>query len=153
MNKKIFIYVFIAFILGTCAGNYAMSDTTKNYKIAVVDIQQVVLSSNQVQALKKQHEEKTNELKTMLTKAQKEISEKKDEKERKDLISKYDNQIKAFKDKNDKTYETKLLEIDKSINNTIQTEAKKRGYDIVLAKGLVLYGGEDITNHIKKIVK
>lgn len=153
MNKKIFLYVFIAFILGTFAGNYAMSDTTKNYKIAVVDVQQVVLASSQVKALKKQHEDKANELKDMLTNAQKEIADKTDEKERKDLIKKYDNQIKDFRYKNDKEYEAKLLEIDKSINNAIQTEAKKSGYDLVLAKGTVLYGGEDITNNIKKIVK
>lgn len=153
MNKKLFLYVFIAFFLGIFAGNYAMSDTPKNYKIAVVDVQQVVLSSNQVQTLKKQHEEKANELKSMLTKAQKEISAKTDEKERKDLIKKYDNQIKDFKNKNDKAYEAKLLEIDKSISNSIQTEAKKNGYDLVLAKGMVLYGGDDITNNIKKVVK
>ncbi len=153
MNKKLFMYVLIAFILGTFAGNYAMSDTPKNYKIAVVDVQQIVLSSSQVQALKKQHEDNANELKAMLTKAQQEISDKKDEKERKDLIKKYDNQIKAFREKNDKAYEAKLSEIDKSINNSIQTEAKKNGYDLVLAKGMVLYGGEDITNNIKKLVK
>ena len=47
----------------------------------------------------------------------------------------------------------KSLTIDKSISATIQTQAKKSGYDLVLAKGIVLYGGNDITAEIQKLVK
>ena len=40
-----------------------------------------------------------------------------------------------------------------SISSTIAAQAKAKGYDIVLAKSTVLYGGEDITAEIAKIVK
>ena len=32
-------------------------------------------------------------------------------------------------------------------------ELKTKGYEIVLAKGVVLYGGSDITSSISKLVK
>ena len=52
-----------------------------------------------------------------------------------------------------KTYETKLLEIDKNISNLIVTQAKAKGYNLVLAKSAVLMGGTDITNEIATQVK
>ena len=53
----------------------------------------------------------------------------------------------------DKNYATKLEAIDKSISAQIASQAKLGGYDIVLAKGVVLYGGSDITEAVKKAVK
>ena len=44
-------------------------------------------------------------------------------------------------------------EIDKSISNVINAQAKANGYDLVLAKGAVLSGGVDITDQIAKQVK
>ena len=52
-----------------------------------------------------------------------------------------------------KSYQTKLQAIDKSITATIEAQAKAQGYDIVLAKTSVLYGGQDITAAIAKVVK
>ena len=52
-----------------------------------------------------------------------------------------------------KNYATKLQAIDKSISATIAAEAKAKNYNLVLSKGVVLYGGEDITASISKIVK
>ena len=53
----------------------------------------------------------------------------------------------------DKNYATKLEAIDKSISAQIASQAKLGGYYIVLAKGVVLYGGTDITDAVKKAVK
>lgn len=69
------------------------------------------------------------------------------------MVKKYENDLSYVKNTNDKNYSKKLAEIDKSISKTIQTESKKAGYDLVLAKGVVLYGGTDITDSISKIVK
>ena len=44
-------------------------------------------------------------------------------------------------------------EIDKNITETINSNAKANGYDLVLAKGAVLSGGTDITAEISKVVK
>ena len=47
----------------------------------------------------------------------------------------------------------KLEEIDKNISEVIANEAKQMGYEIVITKKLVLYGGNDITEEIIKKVK
>ena len=56
-------------------------------------------------------------------------------------------------EKMDKDYAEKLKNIDKSISKKIEDEAKAKGYEIVLSKGIVLFGGKDITNEIIKAVK
>ena len=53
----------------------------------------------------------------------------------------------------EKNYANKLSAIDKTISAKITEQAKAGGYDIVLAKGVVLYGGTDITDAVKKAVK
>ena len=53
----------------------------------------------------------------------------------------------------DKNYAQKLSVIDSSISKQIENLAKTNGYDIVIAKGVVLYGGNDITDAVKKAVK
>ena len=60
---------------------------------------------------------------------------------------------KTQKEANEKAYVAKLSAIDKSINNAIIQQAKAMGYDLVLVKGAVLYGGDDITEAISKVVK
>ena len=53
----------------------------------------------------------------------------------------------------DKNYASKLKTIDNTISSKITEQAKTGGYDLVLAKGVVLYGGTDITDAVKKAVK
>lgn len=122
-------------------------------KIAVVDVQKVVNKSAQVQALKKEQETKSKELSAFIKKAGEEIQKEKDAKKKKALMDKYDKQLKTKQDTNIKTYKTKLETIDKNINATIIQQAKNLGYDMVLTKGVVLYGGDDITEAVLKVVK
>ena len=44
-------------------------------------------------------------------------------------------------------------EIDKSISETIATQAKQKGYDMVISMSSVVYGGDDITADVQKVVK
>jgi Skp family chaperone for outer membrane proteins len=50
-------------------------------------------------------------------------------------------------------YAQKLKQIDASISQQIEQQAKAKGYNLVLSKGIVLFGGDDITNDIIKVVK
>ncbi len=50
-------------------------------------------------------------------------------------------------------YAAKLKELDASISQQISAKAQADGYDVVLSKGIVLYGGKDITAEIIKVVK
>ena len=53
----------------------------------------------------------------------------------------------------DKDYANKLKEIDDSISKQINEQAKAKGYDLVLSKNMVLYGGQDITAELIKTIK
>ncbi len=153
MNKKFISIALFAFIIGLSTSNFAISGVPANYKVAVVDVQKVVTSSKQVANLKAEQAKKMEEMKNMIKKAQADIAKETDKAKKEALVKKYENDLSYVKNTNDKNYSKKLTEIDKSISKTIQTESKKAGYDLVLAKGVVLYGGTDITDSISKIVK
>lgn len=50
-------------------------------------------------------------------------------------------------------YAARLQTVEKSISDTIAQQAKAKGYDMVISKGVVLYGGNDITADVSKAVK
>lgn len=50
-------------------------------------------------------------------------------------------------------YAARLQEVDDSIKQTIADEAKRQGYKVVLVKEVAVYGGHDITEDVKKVVK
>ena len=139
-----------AFIMGLGINNFAMSDVPSNYKVAVVDVNAVVQKSAQVQALKKEQQEKMQELQKWLETVRADV-QKQSTKE--GLVKKYDAEFAKKQEAIKKNYAGKLQAIDKSISATIAAEAKAKSYNLVLSKGVVLYGGEDITASISKIVK
>lgn len=153
MNNKLkFLFVGIsAFVIGLSLNNIAVSDVTS--KIATVDVADVVNSSGQVQALKKEQQAKAKEIMTFVEKARKDVASTTDTKKKQALEDKYNKELSNKKQDMDKNYATKLEAIDKSISAQIASQAKLGGYDIVLAKGVVLYGGTDITDAVKKAVK
>lgn len=152
-NVKLLAAVAAAFAIGFSANNFAMSDVPSNFKVAVVDVQQVVASSAQVKALKKEQQAKTEEIIKYIDKARKDVASVSDEKKKKALEDKYNKELVTKRETLEKDYATKLQAIDKNISSTIETQAKAKNYNVVLAKGVVLYGGDDITADIVKIVK
>ncbi len=140
-----------AFVIGLSMSNFAMSDAIT--KIAVVDVQQVVNSSSQVQTLKKEQQAKAKEIVAFVEKARKEVAATADVKKKQALEDKYNKELNTKKAAMDKNYTTKLEAIDRAISAQIANQAKAANYDIVLAKGVVLYGGTDITEAVKKAVK
>lgn len=153
MSKKIkFLVVGLStFVIGLTLGNFAMSDVPS--KIAVVDVASVVASSSQVKALKKEQEAKTKEIVSFIEKARKDVAATTDVKKKQALEDKYNKELASKKAAMDKNYAAKLTAIDSTISKQIEAQAKAAGYDIVLAKGAVLYGGSDITEAVKKAVK
>lgn len=153
MNNKIKILAvgLLTFASGIAFSNFAMSDVPS--KIAVVDVQEVVNSSSQVQALKKEQQAKMKEVVSFVEKARKEVAATTDVKKKQALEEKYNKELNTKKTGMDKNYADKLTAIDSTISKQIEAQAKAGGYDIVLAKGVVLYGGSDITDAVKKAVK
>ena len=144
MKKRI---IALSLLLGLTS-NMAFST-----EVACVDVQKVVTSSPAVQALKKEQEKKAKEIITFVEKARKDVAAAKDEKKKIDLEEKYNKELLAKKEKMDKEYATKLKTIEDSISDSIAAQAKELGYDMVVAKTLVLYGGNDITEQVIKAQK
>lgn len=152
-NMKFLAIGVAAFVIGFSVNNFAMSDVPANYKVAVVDIPQVVASSTQVKNLKKEQQAKADELIKFVEKARKDVAAVTDETKKKELEEKYSKELISKKDKMEKDYINKLSKIDESISKTVNEQAKAGNYNIVLSKGAVLYGGEDITQTVIKAVK
>lgn len=155
MNKRVkFLAVMAAaFVIGMSVNNYAMSSVPSNFKVGIIDIQKVVGSSNQVKALKKEQQAKTQEIVKFVETARKDVASITDEKKKKTVEDKYNKELVAKKDKMEKEYASKLSAIDASISKTVQDQAKAGNYDVVLAKGVVLYGGDDLTEAVVKALK
>ena len=125
----------------------------EEFKVAVVDVPAVVNASAQVQALKKDQQAKAEELIKFIEKARKDVASISDAKKKQAAEEKYNKELTAKKGKIDADYTAKLKAIDLSISQQIEQKAKADGYNVVLSKGIVLYGGTDITEAVKKVVK
>lgn len=153
--KKNFKFISVgvcAFLLGVGINNVALSDIA-NTKIAVVDVQKVVASSAQVKALKSEQQQKVRKLQTFVEEAKKSVAGTNDAAKKKALEDKYNKELRSKTAALEADYAKRLKDIDKSISNTISAQAKAKNYNIVLAKGVVLYGGDDITADIIKNAK
>ncbi len=152
--SKLMTVVCSAVMLIGAANNFAMS-SPNNFTYAVVDVPQVVAASKQVNALKAEQATKLRELSQFVQTANKQLQAEPDATKKKALEQKLNKQLQDKKVAVDKNYAAKLEAIDKSISGAIAKEAKAKGLDIVLAKGVVLYGtaGTDITADIIKAVK
>lgn len=153
-NVKILAVIISSICIGAAFNPIAIS--ASNYfpvKIAVVDIPAVVASSGEVNKLKETQKDKIEELKDFVKKAKADVDSTKDTAQKKKLEDGYNKELNERKNKIDKDYTSALSAIEKSISGVIAEKAKENNYQIVLSKGVVLYGGDDITSEIKKAVK
>lgn len=150
---KILLVSVITFIAGLSVNNFAISDTPDLFKIAIVDIPKVIDSSPQAAALKAEQKKEFTDLASFVGKARVDIDKEKDPSKKKALEEKYQNEFNSKRNVIEQNYENKLVAINNDISAKIAACAKANNYNIVLAKGVVLYGGEDITPEVIKNVK
>ena len=122
-------------------------------KIAVVDMAQLINKSSQIQALNKEENTRKTEIINIINKANTEIQNQNNDAKKKEIATKYEKQINAKREAMTKNRKAKLEAINKNISDTIAQQAKMLGYDLVVVKGVVLYGGDDITDKILKNLK
>lgn len=153
-NFKTLTLVIGSILIGAAFNPIAMSASTYfPVKIAIVDIPAVVASSGDVNKLKETQKGKIEELKDFVKKAKADVEATKDADKKKKLEDGYNKELNERKNKIDKDYTSALSAIEKSISGIIAQKAKENNYQIVLSKGVVLYGGDDLTAEIKKAVK
>lgn len=151
MRKNLGLMAAVIAVAGCLSfGSAAMA---KDFSVAIVDVPQVVNASAQVQALKKDQQAKAEEIVKFVEKARKDVASITNASKKKAAEEKYNKELMAKKEKMDQDYAAKLKALDTSISQQINVKAKADGYDLVLSKGVVLFGGDDITSEIIKIVK
>ena len=126
------------------------SDTNN---IAVVDVQTIVNSSAQVKALKEEQAAKVQEFNAWVQNVQAEIRAVEDKAQQEALLQQYNAVFAQKKNELALNYQQKLKVVSDSISQTVAEEAKQKGYPLVLAKNIVIFGGIDITEEIAKNVK
>jgi outer membrane protein len=124
-----------------------------NFKIAVVDVQKVVDNSSEINKLKLARKNGLDDLQIFVLNAQKTLEKEKNRVKKKELEDSYNKELNERKQSIDENYSQKLLVIDKNITKMIESKAKKAGFNLILAKNEVLYGGTDITSEIIKELK
>ena len=122
-------------------------------KIAVVDVQAIVSASEQVKTLKEEQAIKTKELNQWLQAAQNEVNTEQDKVRQQALLQKYNAEFDLKRRDIIIQYQEKLKVVSDNITRAVASGAEKKGYSMVIAKNIVIYGGDDITEDIAKIVK
>lgn len=122
-------------------------------EVAFIDVQRVVDSSAQVQALKKEQQAKAKDMVSFIEKARKDVASVTDKDKKQALEQKYNKELATKKEKMDKEYAEKLQSIEGYISTIVNNQAKLKGYDMVVSKGVVLYGTTDITEDVIKAVQ
>ena len=123
------------------------------YKVAVIDVAQVLENSNEIQELKRAQDKDMEELNTLISKAQNDLLNEHNKSKLIQKESNYRQQIETKKKNMDKEYSLKLAKINDHIRSMISKEAKKSNYNLVLPTGMVISGGDDITVNVIKQMK
>lgn len=150
-TAKILVITLVTLALNLATVNIASAKDKAGFNVAVIDTQQIVAKAPQIVALNAEQRKKLTELDKAIQNAKADLAKQTDAAKRKSLEEKYTKELNAKKDAIEQDYSKKLAVIDKKINTTIT--AKSKGYNLVLAKGIVLKGGTDITNEVLKALK
>jgi len=149
------IWFVIACVMVFFAG-YSMNDAAvsfSKYKVAVIDVPTVLSKSSEIQDLKRSQEKEMEELNTLISKAQNELLNEHDKTQLLQKESQYRKEIETKKSDMDKKYTERLAKINDNIKTVISKEAKKSNYNLVLPTGMVISGGDDITDSVVKNIK
>ena len=154
MKKNLLTLTLCAFAFGLGFGvnNIALSDVAPS-KVAYVNVAKLLETSKILKAAQDAQIKETKDMLKWYDTASAYIQKQKTEAGKKSLINKYEAQLTKKKNTIKDTYAKKVNEVDKQLSSAIATKAKALGYDLVLRKDSVLFGGTDITAQILPLVK
>ena len=122
-------------------------------RVAVVDLQRVIVESKDVAALKGTRDSQIQALQKLADEANEKIKAETNEESRKAKSEQYLAVINNQKETFDKQYAAALQASDQKINDTIKAVAKKQGLSIIVDKASIIDGGIDITDSVIDLVK
>ena len=153
MKKSLLTLVLCSFAFGLGFGmnNVAFSDA--NQKIAYVNVTKLVQSSKTLKSAQSAKEKQEQEMLNWFKTASADINKQSTKEGKEALVKKYETQLNQKKKTIADAYIKKVNDVDKQLNDVIQQKSKDMGYDLVLRKESVLFGGVDITDSILPLVK
>ena len=153
--SKLLLVSAVAFAMSFNSMSMAKStsDNSTNFSVAIVNIEQIVESSPQINALKADRKNKIDNLETFIKQANDNLKNETNETKRKTMEESYNKELIKKKDAIDKDFATKLMKIDSEITALIKLKAQKGGYNLTLNKNTVIDGGTDITSEVIKDLK
>ena len=80
--------------------------------------------------------------------AQNSVNEEKDQTKKEQLAQQLNEELNSKRNTYAQNYVSALQTIEQNINSTIAEEAHKKGYKFIIAKGMILGGGDDITDEL-----
>lgn len=150
-NFWFIVACILVFFVGYNVNDVAVS--IPRYKVAVVDVPTILSKSSEMQTLKISQDKKMEELNTLISKAQNEIVNESDRNKALQKEATYRKQIEYQKQQMEEEYNSKITKITNKIRTLISNEAKHENYNLVLPTGMVISGGEDITEQVVKKLK
>lgn len=145
------ILAITAVVAALSMNTLALSKDSSKANIAVIDVQKVLESSPEINALNVDRKNKVNELVSFVEKARADVAKETNATKKKTLEDNYTKELNQRKEALDKEYIKKISDVDKDITALINS--KTSDYDLVLKKSSVIEGGTDITNEIIKELK
>ena len=88
-----------------------------------------------------------------LQKAQNDVKKETNKDKQKALLQKYNEEFTSKAETMKQEYAGKVQSIEASITKIIVDTAKAKGYKYVVSKGIMLYGGDDITDSVAEAIK
>ena len=151
MKKNILILFgfIVSFMFGACA---VVNAGAIPIKIATIDVVTIARGSNEVMALRAYEDKERQALNAYMQKAKTEITKEKDKAKQATLQKKYVQSYKAKQNNIQAQIAKKSNAIDKKIYESIKKYADTQGYNLVFSKSALIYGGEDISGEIIKII-
>lgn len=141
-----------AFGLGFGLNNVAFSNLNAS-KVAYVDVQKLLSASKVLKAAEDAHLKQTKDMLKWYDTASADIQKQSTKAGKEALIKKYEAQLTQKKKTIKEAYAKKVNQVDAQLDTAISTKAKAMGYDLVLRRDTVLFGGTDITAQILPLVK
>ena len=141
-----------AFGLGFGMNNIAFSNIAPS-KVAIVNVPKLLEASKALKAAQDAQLKQTKDMLKWYDTASADIQKQTTKAGKDALIKKYEAQLTQKKKTIKDAYAKKVNQVDTQLDNAITTKAKAMGYELVLRKDAVLFGGTDITAEILPLVK
>ena len=122
-------------------------------KYGFVDVNKVVAASKAVEKANKERAAEKKKIIKFIEESANKMNKEEDEKKREEMKNQFDLDLTAKKSEMNKSYGEKLMKINNDINAELIKIAKDKDYQLILTKDAVLYGGDDLTQDLIKVVK